>query len=127
MLGNIHEIVWTGAEKAMALCKHHQICGRDANPNTEDGLCILHSPNPEKDKTAFDNALTEHCNPDGPNKANKDNFSFFVFPGDADFRGATFKDIAAFENATFTGNGHFESAIFEKLCGLQPCHIYRRC
>jgi hypothetical protein len=41
-------------------CKHHEICGRDALPGTEDGLCILHSTDQEKDKEAFRQALEKH-------------------------------------------------------------------
>lgn len=67
-----------GRGSVMGKCEHHEICGRDADENTGDGLCILHSRNPEKDKEAFDRALVEHRDPKGPNKANKDNFSFFV-------------------------------------------------
>ena len=112
---------WAGRD--MPKCKHHEICGRDADESAGDGLCILHSRNPDKDETAFDKALAEHRNPDGPNKANKDNFSYFVFPGEADFkstvfdgkaefRGTVFRKVADFRCCTFGDDVTFEEAEF---------------
>ena len=43
----------------MSECKHHDICGLDAEPETD--LCILHSENPDKDQEAFAKALEAHC------------------------------------------------------------------
>ncbi len=88
----------------MPPCKHHEICGLDALEGEE--YCIIHSHNPDKDKTAFYEALTEH------RKEKGDRFYHFVFPEYADFANIHFTGDAYFENAKFIGEAKFEDAEF---------------
>jgi uncharacterized protein YjbI with pentapeptide repeats len=107
----------------MPECKHYKICGRDAEENTEEGLCILHSRHPNKDYRRFDEALAEHC------KKNGDNFRRLVFPGlrnfseatfdtEADFYGATFTEWASFFHARFTQGADFSGAKFTAVANF---------
>ena len=84
-------------------CKRYEICGLDALDGED--WCILHSRSP-KDENAFDAALAEH------RKQNGDNFRYFVFPGPADFSGATFTKRVALNRAAFTKSAHFSSTSF---------------
>jgi uncharacterized protein YjbI with pentapeptide repeats len=95
-------------------CKYYyECCARDVEDNSAEGLCILHSTSPAKDTGAFDEALAAH------RAQNGDNFVRFVFPGDADFSGATFSKEANFSWATFTKVAQFYGATF---CG--ETHFY---
>lgn len=91
----------------MPECKHYKICRRDAEENTEESLCILHSRDP-KDYGAFVQALADH------RKKNGCNFRFFVFPGLTDFSEQTFDTEANFSDATFTVSANFSNATFTK-------------
>ena len=73
----------------MADCKHHKICGQNADGNTGEEMCILHSKAHDKDDELFDHALVEH------REKNGDNFAHFVFPGHANFAGAEFTEDAS--------------------------------
>lgn len=103
----------------MAQCKHHEICGLDAVEDADgEGLCILHSKNPEKDKKAFSTALYKHRSKTG-------DFSYVVFPGgtvyfneppfcgDIKFTQATFSGDAKFWWTVFSGNTDFNGATFK--------------
>ncbi len=91
----------------MPECKHYKICRRNAEENTEEGLCILHSRDPEKDEEAFEQALASH------REENGDNFQHFVFPGHVDyFKGARFTESASFFCAIFNEGADFSSARF---------------
>lgn len=85
----------------MAKCR---LCGENADYNTNDGYCILHSPKPDKDRNDFYEALAKHSGPE-------DDFFLIVFPPDADFSGREFTD-ARFDQATFIGKVNFELARF---------------
>ncbi len=88
----------------MPRCEHYEICGLDANPGED--LCILHSQHHNKDRSAFYEALAAH------REKNGHNFQHFAFPGDADFRGATFTEWASFFYAEFTEGCDFSRATF---------------
>lgn len=102
-------------------CQLHVMCGREAL-DAEEGLCILHSNDPEKDKESFKEALAEHRN------KGEDDFSYFVFPGDVDFWNvsfvepefshATFSGMASFRGAKFTGVVNFRDATFTESCSF---------
>jgi uncharacterized protein YjbI with pentapeptide repeats len=87
-------------------CNHYDICGRDALEGTGEDLCVLHSHNSDKDKTAFYEALTEH------RKEKGDRFDHFVFPEYADFANIHFTGEASFYFAKFIGEAKFEDAKF---------------
>jgi uncharacterized protein YjbI with pentapeptide repeats len=91
----------------MANCRFHEMCGLDADENSGDGLCILHSENPEKDNQDFDKALAEHIRVRG------DDFRYFVFPREANFTDAVFAQQADFSNAVFAKGADFTDATFE--------------
>ena len=44
----------------MKKCKHFNICGLGSDQDTENGMCILHSRDPKKNKKVFAKALKEH-------------------------------------------------------------------
>ncbi|MEW6349055.1 MAG: pentapeptide repeat-containing protein [Thermodesulfobacteriota bacterium] len=96
----------------MAHCAHYQICGREAEANDGESLCILHSKDPNKDKAAFDRALAEHREGEG------DKFRFFVFPGDVNFSELTFEGDTDFRGATFSGKADFRGATFRGDAGF---------
>ncbi|MHC4309768.1 MAG: pentapeptide repeat-containing protein [Planctomycetota bacterium] len=87
----------------MDKCKHYDTCGLYGS--AEEGLCILHSKNPEKDEQEFAVALSKHREEKG------DNFSHFIFPTDADFTGAEFSE-PDFSETTFCGTVTFRTAKF---------------
>jgi hypothetical protein len=89
----------------MAKCKRYDICGLNADADSE-GLCILHSANPDKDKKAFAEEFEEH------RKRRGDNFSYFVFPERIDFRETKFTEGARFLWARFTAGADFRRAAF---------------
>ena len=79
------------------------------NPPLEgdsEGLCILHSLKPEKDKTAFDQALQS--------KLTKEDFDFreVYFPGPVSFSKQKFKTFANFRGAKFGGWADFREVEF---------------
>jgi uncharacterized protein YjbI with pentapeptide repeats len=96
----------------MANCKYHEICGRDADGDTGDGCCILHSENPDKDIDTFRQALEERL------KNERYDFVAFIFTEDVDFsnvsfdRGADFSDAVFHKGAKFTGAEFAEKASF---------------
>jgi uncharacterized protein YjbI with pentapeptide repeats len=90
----------------MARCKDHEICGLEDAADPEAGLCILHCQPPHKDSAAFTAALTVHRAKRG------NNFTRMVFPGVADFAGATFSGTVFFNGATFLGPADFTGATF---------------
>jgi uncharacterized protein YjbI with pentapeptide repeats len=100
----------------METCRFKPCCNREADANTNDGYCILHSPNPDKDKKDFYKALDQ--TPTGP----RDDFSGFVFPESNYFEGKTlncptfarakFMGRAGFRNAKFIGYSNFQGAEF---------------
>lgn len=93
----------------MPQCKHYEICRRDAEENSEEGLCILHSQNPYKDREKFDKALAAHGEEKGSN------FQHFLFPEHAVyFKGARFTDRAVFFFAKFAEGCDFSDAIFSE-------------
>jgi hypothetical protein len=98
----------TNKECSSAQCKYYDICGRDAEGNPADGLCILHSTDATKDVQAFAEALATH------RKRNGDNFVGFIFPGSANFAGTKFGEGANFHGATFTEEANFVNATFTK-------------
>ena len=91
----------------MADCKHRNICGRDADGNTGEELCILHSKAHDKDKSAFDHALVEH------RAKNGDNYAYFVFPGHTNFANDEFSKKASFYHTEFVGDADFTKANFK--------------
>lgn len=95
----------------MAPCMHHEICGREALEGED--LCILHSHEPEKDKTAFYEALTEH------RKEKGDRFDHFVFPKYADFANIHFTGDAYFWGTEFTEGATFRETSFNKGADFQ--------
>ena len=95
-------------EHASAPCEYREFCGRDGERDLADGLCILHSTDPAKDAHAFADALAIHREHHG------DSFFAFVFPGGADFAGATFSEGVSFYGATFSGEANFSKATFSK-------------
>jgi len=73
-----------------------------------EGLCILHSLKPEKDKSAFDQALQAKL-------AQEDfNFQEVYFPGPVSFAKQKFTKLANFHGAKFVGWGDFREAEFLK-------------
>jgi len=89
----------------MPPCRHHEICGLDALEGAGEGLCILHSQDPNKDKNLFDNALAEHG-------ARTNDLSRVVFPEYMNFIDLTFTQGANFGHATFTQGANFGHAMF---------------
>jgi len=88
----------------LAQCKHYEICRRDALE--EEDLCILHSHNPEKDKKHFDAALDEHLKDQG------EDFSYFVFAHEANFKDRTFHSFARFKDVIFIQQADFSEVTF---------------
>ena len=91
----------------MPRCKHYKICQREREALYENGFCILHSEDPDKDQEAFNKALKEHRRFIG------DNFRFMVFPKVARFSWVTFEGKTDFSWATFQGQADFHGATFE--------------
>jgi uncharacterized protein YjbI with pentapeptide repeats len=92
----------------MPQCKYHEICGRDVEDHSAEGLCILHSTDPAKDTHAFPEALATH------RERNGDYFIYFVFPERADFGAATFSKAAFFGAAKFLMEADFSGATFSE-------------
>jgi Pentapeptide repeats (9 copies) len=87
-------------------CKYHEVCNRDVEGNSAEGLCILHSTDPAKDTHAFTEALDVH------RERNGDRFTRFVFPEMVDFRMTTFRKGVDFNSATFYKGVNFNGASF---------------
>lgn len=93
----------------MAKCRHYPNCDLDAWESTErTGFndCILHSSRRYKNRKDFNAALKTH------REKGSDDFTEFVFPCLADFRGAVFSKRASFANAVFFKEADFSSATF---------------
>jgi len=91
----------------MPRCEHHEICGLDSEPGED--LCILHSHDPNKDRSAFEDALAAQ------RKKNRPNFQHFVFPAHAAyFKGTRFTDRAVFFYAEFIEGCDFSDATFSE-------------
>jgi uncharacterized protein YjbI with pentapeptide repeats len=104
-------------EKSMAKCTHG-FCHRQVDETAEDVYCILHSPNPDKDREDFDKALAERPGPE-------DSFSYIVFPPNATFSNRTFTN-ASFFQTRFTGRVHFRNSIFKGGGNFQFAEFYGR-
>jgi hypothetical protein len=83
-------------------------CEEPAWEGDPEGLCILHSPVPEKDKKAFDQA--QH------GKLTSEDFDFreVYFPGPVSFSRQMFKKFADFHGAKFAGWADFREAEFNE-------------
>lgn len=108
-------------------CKHHDVCNRPEH-TAGRGTCILHDPDLEKDRDAFDTALAEHRemlrkrgeaekaaagDAYEPQWELRDNFRHIVFPENVSFGGETFPDEGVdFFCATFGDRAWFEGATF---------------
>jgi uncharacterized protein YjbI with pentapeptide repeats len=93
----------------LAHCEYHdEICHIDADENLDDGYCILHSDNPEKEQVAFEQALATH------EKEYGHDYRYFVFPRESDFYGFIFETHADFTGADFRNDADFRGACFEK-------------
>lgn len=121
-----------------AACKHEEVCARtEHKPGL--GYCILHDPDMEKDREAFDTALAEHraMLEERREKAKReegdeykprgelaDDFRWMVFPDGVSFSGetfpeegvdffrSTFGDEADFSEATFSDGANFVTSTF---------------
>jgi len=95
--------------------------------DTTDGLCILHSRDPQKDRALFNTRIKQKlhrqdCNfigvffPDPVDFSGKiladANFRWAQFMAEADFSGAQFKAEANFSGAQFTGDANFSDTDF---------------
>jgi uncharacterized protein YjbI with pentapeptide repeats len=103
----------------MAQCKYYDICGLDALEDTEEGRCILHSENPEKNITAFGAALAEH------RKRRPVTFSHFVFPDETSFKEVEFRGATSFQHAKFLGGTDFTRAKFLRNTDFTHCKFAR--
>lgn len=110
-----------------AACKRKEVCGRTEH---EPGLgyCILHDPDMEKDREAFDTALAEHREmlrkrrekakrEEGddyePRWRLRDDFRWMVFPDGVSFTGETFPEEGVdFFRSTFGDRSDFYRATF---------------
>jgi hypothetical protein len=93
-------------ERLMANCKHFEICGLSDDADPKEGLCILHSRDPQKDKKAFREAL------DANRKVRGNYFVYIFFPEEISFGEETFSDPANFLGATFSQRADFQHASF---------------
>lgn len=92
----------------MKNCKHFEICGLNANADSEDDMCILHSTNLNKSKQDFNIALNEL------RSKNKNDFEYIVFPDKINFEMEIFTENVFFRYCTFCGNANFNYASFDK-------------
>ena len=90
----------------MPNCGMYNRCGLDDAADPAAGFCILHSRNPQKDRGAFETALTVH------RRARGDDFTFFTFPAGVSFYEAAFAHGVSFSGATFLGDATFVKATF---------------
>ena len=90
----------------MANCKQFSICGLAAQD--PEGLCILHSKEEKKDRSAFQNSLKIHLE-----KGNH-RFEGFFFPeGTSKFLRRTFEKGTSFNWSTFEGWASFDESSFQ--------------
>jgi uncharacterized protein YjbI with pentapeptide repeats len=83
---------------------HGKPCGRDAYD--DEGRCICHSHDPNKDGTAFNCEIEAML-------ARKDyDFTEFVFAHDAEFKDRVFEEPVCFVGAVFLGRAGFFHAMF---------------
>jgi len=94
----------------MGRCKYYEVCGLEDSSQPDNYLCILHSPDLNKNQKAFNNALEAHRR----KEERFSNFERFVFPSEAHFERATFPHQADFSRAVFSKGASFEKAVFEK-------------
>ena len=90
----------------MPQCKHFDVCGLEGEAVGEDGCCVLHSPDLEKDQADFNEALKQH------QEAKGHNYRHVVFVGRADFKGVEFEGEADFFSAMFSDQADFTFATF---------------
>ncbi len=82
-----------------------------------EGLCILHSLKPEKDKAAFEQALHD--------KLAQEDYDFrkVFFPGPISFIGHKFKKPVTFQGARFSGWANFREAEFADLADFSAARF----
>jgi uncharacterized protein YjbI with pentapeptide repeats len=102
----------------MAKCQHYNICGSNAADSEE--LCILHSTNPNKDKKAFAEKFEQY------RKYHGDNFAYFVFPEQIDFKEVTFTEEADFRLAIFKKGAYFWRATFTEEADFRGTTFTKR-
>jgi len=90
----------------MPNCSLYDNCGLDDTADPTAGLCILHTWSPQKDRRAFEAALSAH------RKVRGDSFAFFTFPAGVSFYEATFAGSVSFSGARFLGDAPFNKATF---------------
>jgi hypothetical protein len=89
--------------------RHVRECKEPAWEGSEQGFCILHDPDPNKPRGAFETAI--RC------KKELADYSFdgCIFPrGFSGFEGVTFRWDASFRDVTFLGDARFLGARFER-------------
>lgn len=112
----------------MSLCAHHHFCGLDGGADPRQGLCILHTGDPGKDRQIFSKALEAHRHTKGndftlivfPEKVNGEMFDFgrpvkfddATFLDDVEFRATIFNEVAFFSGAKFKKKADFTGAQF---------------
>lgn len=112
----------------MAKCKHFGICNIQED-NLEDGYCILHSENLNKDLLDFHNALKDHL------EKEITDFSHFIFitplvlnkiksSKNFKFDSATFYDPLFFENSEFHGELKFSNCTFLRGVIIKDCKFF---
>jgi len=111
-----------------AKCKHHEVCGLNEH-ETGLGYCILHDPDMEKGREAFEDSLKnaleiqslearrEHSFLPQGEKLGwefRTDYRHIVFPDDFSFQGRRFRGIGVdFSDATFGKRVDFRNAQFE--------------
>lgn len=109
----------------MVQCLHHDICVREALEEGDEGLCILHSKAPDKDKDRFAREFWDYF-------ATSHNFYSFVFPDgwdfvshefpyDTHFAQVIFKTDVWFMSAHFVSGVNFRHARFEGRADFGHC------
>ncbi|MBD3398050.1 hypothetical protein GF413_03155 [Candidatus Micrarchaeota archaeon] len=102
----------------VANCRYHSICGLEADNNSREGLCILHSKDPNKDRQSFNNHLYQRID-----NGNFD-FSHFVFPEGISFGDKHFNRDISLSNAVFLGSVNFRSALFDKKANFNDAEFH---
>jgi hypothetical protein len=87
----------------MATCKYFETCGLSAASDPTNHLCILHSADPNKDKTAFAAALDVDVKNTGKSSA-----ILVMLDQPSEFTKATFEQCANFTRAGFLRGVNFE-------------------
>jgi len=92
-------------------------CGREAYD--DKGRCICHSEKPDKDAAAFQREIKAMLD-------RKDyDFSWFVFPGHADFEGRVFDRRVWFRGAKFQRAPYFMGATFQDVADFWAATFQR--